>query len=91
MITVTPARELVTRTNEGKGGKFNDGVYRKVYVNGAPVRVEEISYSNLVGIAASDAIEKGADGIANLKIEHIAETPATQEVYEITGLYIEKK
>lgn len=89
-IKVTPAQEQITRDNETQGGRFNDGVYKKVYVNGAPIRLEVISYSQLLGIAVSDAIEKKADGIANLKIRDV-HNGTLFDHYEISGLYIEKR
>ena len=89
-IKVTPAQEQITRENEDQGRRFNDGIYKKVYVNGAPVRLETISYSQLLGIAVADAIEKKADGIANLKISDIYQGNFFDH-YEITGLYIEKR
>ena len=89
-IKVTPAQEEITRENENQGRRFNDGIYKKTYVNGAPIRLEVITYSQLLGIAVADAIEKKADGIANLKIRDIY-NGALFDHYEISGLYIEKR
>lgn len=92
-IMIIPEQVSANDNADDSNNKFNDGIYAQR--SSLFYQYKEIPAEELLETAVEKALEKGANGIANLKISRITSTSYTKygtfttlSHYEVSGLVI---
>lgn len=92
-ITVIPEQVSANESKANDNGKFSDGVYSSKL--SWSYKLKEIPAEELLELAYKNAVDKGANGIANLQIKRVTRTTYTKygsstslSHYEISGYLI---
>ena len=90
-ITVIP--EQISANSTSSNGKFSDSIYSSK--SSLSYKLKEIPAEELLELAYKNAVDKGANGIANLEIKRVTSTTYTKygsstslSHYEISGYLI---